>query len=120
MQVPYFQLLLSPALLHSCYLLFACSAAAMIFFVLFRYFWICSCLVSLQNANSPDSLPALPLAKFRLSCTAIFTLHCWLWICFTVFCKSSALLIAAGDLSPGLLQLLVKTVLLKGKDMDTA
>jgi len=38
----------------------------------------------------------------------IFTLHCWLWICFAEFWKSSALLIAAVDLSPGLLQLPVK------------
>jgi hypothetical protein len=73
MQVPYFQLLLSPALLQSCYLLFACSAAALIFFVLFRWFWICSCLVSLQNANSPDSLPGLTSGKISV------ILHCYFY-----------------------------------------
>ena len=122
MQVPYFQLLLFPALLQTCYLLFACfascksacspaiiksAAAALIFFVLFRWFWICSCLVSLQNVSSPDSLPALPLVKFRLSCTAILT--------FTAG-FGFALLIAAVDLSPGFLQLSVKIFLLKGKE----
>ena len=38
----------------------------------------------------------------------IFFLHCRLWLYFAVFCKSSALLIAAVDLSPGLLELPVK------------
>jgi len=79
MQVPDFQLLLFPALLQSCYLLFACfascksAAAALIFFVLFRWFCLCSCLVSLQNANSPDSLPGLTSGKISV------ILHCYFY-----------------------------------------
>jgi hypothetical protein len=30
---------------------------------------------------------AFPLVKFRLSCTAIFTLHCWFWICSADYCS---------------------------------
>jgi len=84
------------------------SAAALIFFVLFRCFWICFAWFRCKMLVHQIHCRAFPLAKFRLSCTALFILHCWFWICFAVFCKSSALLIAAVDLSPGLLQLPVK------------
>ena len=49
------------------------AAAALIFFVLFRWFWICSCLVSLQTASSPDSLPGFSSGKIPV------ILHCYFY-----------------------------------------